>query len=301
MRGWPAAMVTAVLSTALTEVCTLLKLIKDNEFQYDLGLDRLGHRPRDRVDGLAPRPVPVEDQEQGRRARAEARGPPPGATAAGRQLAHSSPIRTTISTTRTRSVSSSGDVGSDGRGLTGPHDRLDNQLRGAPTRSKEFGQRLSLNPDGSPTKALDDSGSGRSVTTGPPTITPHFHFERVSHEGCSRLCRTGQLLAGDHPALRGVSTSRCARSSARAPSSRATGIGRTTTRSQAQPQTASTSTTKRQARWRPTPLRAGQLEGIGDARQAAAHRARWQGSIGGSRDRFIHINNRRSTEDWQGN
>ena len=32
MRGWPAAIVTAVLSTALA-VCTLLKLIKDNEFQ----------------------------------------------------------------------------------------------------------------------------------------------------------------------------------------------------------------------------------------------------------------------------
>ena len=32
MRGWPAAIVTAVLSTALA-VCVLLKLIKDNEFQ----------------------------------------------------------------------------------------------------------------------------------------------------------------------------------------------------------------------------------------------------------------------------
>jgi hypothetical protein len=32
MRGWPAAIVTAVLATALS-VCVLLKLIKDNEFQ----------------------------------------------------------------------------------------------------------------------------------------------------------------------------------------------------------------------------------------------------------------------------
>jgi hypothetical protein len=32
MRGWPAAIVTAVLATALA-VCTLLKLIRDNEFQ----------------------------------------------------------------------------------------------------------------------------------------------------------------------------------------------------------------------------------------------------------------------------
>ena len=32
MRGWPAAIVTAILSTALA-VCVLLKLITDNEFQ----------------------------------------------------------------------------------------------------------------------------------------------------------------------------------------------------------------------------------------------------------------------------
>ncbi len=32
MRGWPAAIVTAILSVALA-VSTLLKLIKDNEFQ----------------------------------------------------------------------------------------------------------------------------------------------------------------------------------------------------------------------------------------------------------------------------
>ncbi len=32
MRGWPTAVVTAILSVALT-VCVLIKLIKDNEFQ----------------------------------------------------------------------------------------------------------------------------------------------------------------------------------------------------------------------------------------------------------------------------
>ncbi len=32
MRGWPTAIVTAILSVALA-VCTLVKLIKDNEFQ----------------------------------------------------------------------------------------------------------------------------------------------------------------------------------------------------------------------------------------------------------------------------
>jgi hypothetical protein len=32
MRGWPAAIVTGALSTAMA-VCTLVKLIKDNEFQ----------------------------------------------------------------------------------------------------------------------------------------------------------------------------------------------------------------------------------------------------------------------------
>jgi hypothetical protein len=32
MRGWPTAVVTAILSVALA-VCTLVKLIKDNEFQ----------------------------------------------------------------------------------------------------------------------------------------------------------------------------------------------------------------------------------------------------------------------------
>ena len=32
MRGWPTAVVTAVLSVALA-VCTLVKIIKDNEFQ----------------------------------------------------------------------------------------------------------------------------------------------------------------------------------------------------------------------------------------------------------------------------
>lgn len=32
MRGWPAAIVTGVLATAMA-VCTLVKLIKDNEFQ----------------------------------------------------------------------------------------------------------------------------------------------------------------------------------------------------------------------------------------------------------------------------
>ena len=32
MRGWPAAIVTGILATAMA-VCTLVKLIKDNEFQ----------------------------------------------------------------------------------------------------------------------------------------------------------------------------------------------------------------------------------------------------------------------------
>jgi len=78
MRGWPTAIVTAILGVALA-VCTLVKLIRDNEFQTIwawIGLAialtimfvalirvryRWGHRGRDRLPEAPPdaRPPPV--------------------------------------------------------------------------------------------------------------------------------------------------------------------------------------------------------------------------------------------------